>query len=59
MDVYLIVVAVAMLAAVLVLMMIGIPLPFTMGACAVLGAYFAWGPNGLNKLEAPRLYAIF
>jgi C4-dicarboxylate transporter, DctM subunit len=51
MDVYLIVVAVAMLAAVLVLMMIGIPLPFTMGACAVLGAYFAWGPNGLNKLE--------
>jgi C4-dicarboxylate transporter, DctM subunit len=51
MDTYLIIVSVAMLTAVLVLMMIGVPLPFTMGACAVLGAYFAWGPDGLNKME--------
>jgi C4-dicarboxylate transporter, DctM subunit len=51
MDAYLIIVAVAMLVAVLGLMMIGIPLPFTMGACAVLGAYFAWGSDGLNKME--------
>lgn len=51
MDAYYIIVAVAMLAAVLILMMIGVPLPYTMGACAVVGAYMAWGMNGVGKLE--------
>jgi TRAP-type mannitol/chloroaromatic compound transport system permease large subunit len=51
MEANLIIIAVGMLTAVLVLMMVGIPLPYTMGTCAVVGAYLAWGLPGLSKLE--------
>jgi C4-dicarboxylate transporter, DctM subunit len=51
MDAQYIIIAVAMLAAVLILMMVGIPLPYTMGACAIIGAYLAWGMAGVGKME--------
>jgi C4-dicarboxylate transporter, DctM subunit len=36
--------------AVLVLMMIGVPLPFATGASAVIGIFLVWGVTGLGKM---------
>jgi|WetSurMetagenome_2_1015567.scaffolds.fasta_scaffold123892_1 C4-dicarboxylate transporter, DctM subunit len=46
----LITIALICLAGVLVFMMIGIPLPFAIGASAVIGAYLGWGSPGLGKM---------
>jgi C4-dicarboxylate transporter DctM subunit len=49
-DVNVITVAVICLVAVLVLMMVGIPLPWSIGASAVIGAWVAWGGAGISKV---------
>jgi tripartite ATP-independent transporter DctM subunit len=43
-------IAVICLVAVLVLMMVGIPLPWSVGASAVIGALVAWGGAGISKI---------
>jgi C4-dicarboxylate transporter, DctM subunit len=49
-DTNLIVIGIISLIAVLMLMMIGIPLPAAIGAAGVLGAFLGWGLPGVNKL---------
>lgn len=58
MDVNVITVAVICLVAVLVLMMVGIPLPWSIGASAVIGAWVAWGGGGVSKVGL-IIYAQF
>lgn len=43
-------VAVAALVILLVLMMLGIPLPYALGCCAVIGTFLTFGEGGLSKL---------
>jgi tripartite ATP-independent transporter DctM subunit len=50
MDVNVVTVAVICLVAVLVLMMVGIPLPWAVGASAIIGAWVAWGGAGISKV---------
>jgi C4-dicarboxylate transporter DctM subunit len=50
MNIDLILIAVICLAAVLVLMMVGIPLPFAVGASAIIGALLGWGAPGFAKI---------
>lgn len=50
MEANLIMIGAICLVAVLVLMMIGIPLPYAIGAAGVIGAFLGWGAPGVSKV---------